>query len=244
MNKVSNEELNSFVNENINEFHNKKLELIKKVSLDDVLKRKNPYLFRAKNLNNAGEFVLDILNAYLSSSEEKVFGDFLEKLAIFVSSKVSGGKKSSAPGIDLEFEGDEKYYIVSIKSGPNWGNSSSKKTQVLNFKKAITVLKQSGRSLEILPVIGICYGKTRKKYDGFYLNIMGQQFWELISGKKDFYTTIIEPIGHRAREHNEGFLREKDRITNLFTKDFIVRFCHNGVVDWVKLVKFNSGNIK
>lgn len=244
MNKVSNEELNSFVNENINEFHNKKLELIKKVSLDNVLKRKNPYLFRAKNLNNAGEFVLDILNAYLSSSEEKVFGDFLEKLAIFVSNKVSGGKKSSAPGIDLEFEGDGKYYIVSIKSGPNWGNSSSKKTQILNFKKAITVLKQSGRSLEILPVIGICYGKAQKKYDGFYLNIMGQQFWELVSGKKDFYTAIIEPIGYRAREHNEKFFNEKDRITNLFTKDFITRFCRNGIVDWDKLVKFNSGNNK
>ena len=29
-----------------------------------------------------------------------------------------------SPGIDLEFDKDGVRYIVTIKSGPNWGNSS------------------------------------------------------------------------------------------------------------------------
>lgn len=243
MNKISREELNSFVNENIDGFHNKRLNHIRKVKLDDVLRRKNPYLFKAKNLNVAGDLVSDILNAYLSSSEEKMFGDFLEKLVVFVSEKACGGRKSSAPGVDLEFVDRGKYYLVSVKSGRNWGNSSSRKTQIMNFKKAVTVLKQGGQTRDILPVIGICYGKGNQKFDGFHLNIMGQQFWAMMSGERDFYSGIVEPIGYRSREHNGAFEQEKARIVNMFTQDFLARFCVEGRVDWEKLVKFNSGNI-
>ena len=72
---------------------------------------------------------------------------------------------------------------------------------------------------------------------------MGQNFWCLISDNKDLYTDIIEPIGHRAKEHNEAFLLEKSRVTNRFTKLFIDGFCDDtGAIDWVKLVEFNSGN--
>ena len=90
----------------------------------DVIKRKNPYLFKAKNINTAQDFVKTILDAFLSSQEEGIFGGFLEELAIFICSEVYGGQKSSAEGIDLEFEKDSIRYIVSIKSGPNWENSS------------------------------------------------------------------------------------------------------------------------
>ncbi|MFQ5401614.1 MAG: PmeII family type II restriction endonuclease [Anaerolineae bacterium] len=70
-----------------------------------------------------------------------------------------------------------------------------------------------------------------------------QNFWYLISGNEQLYTDIIEPIGYRAREHNDTFLEQKARVTNRFTREFIDRFCHeDGRIDWVKLVEFNSGN--
>jgi hypothetical protein len=75
-------------------------------------------------MESAGELVKQILDAYLSSQEETVFGDFLESLAIYVCSETYGGRKSATEGIDLDFEREGKRYIVSIKSGPNWGNSS------------------------------------------------------------------------------------------------------------------------
>lgn len=52
-----------------------------------LLKRKNPYLFRAKNIQTSGEFVKYALDAFLSSSEETMFGNFLERLAIHILSQ-------------------------------------------------------------------------------------------------------------------------------------------------------------
>ncbi len=54
---------------------------------------------------------------------------------------------------------------------------------------------------------------------------------------------MIEPLGYRAKEHNEEFKQEKARILNSFTKEFLDLFCDDGIIDWPKLVKFNSGNM-
>jgi len=73
--------------------------------------------------------------------------------------------------------------------------------------------------------------------------VVGQNFWYLISENRDLYTDIIEPIGYRAKEHNESFAFERSRVVNRFTKEFIDRFCDaTGAIDWVRLVEFNSGN--
>lgn len=75
------------------------------------------------------------------------------------------------------------------------------------------------------------------------MKVVGQNFWYLISEDKDLYTSIIEPIGYRAKEHNDAFLVEKSKVVNRFTKAFIDEFCDStGAIDWVKLVEFNSGN--
>jgi len=72
---------------------------------------------------------------------------------------------------------------------------------------------------------------------------VGQNFWYLISKNKSLYTDIVEPIGYRAREHNERFESERDRIIRRFTKEFLDRFCNADLeIDWVKLVEFNSAN--
>ena len=76
------------------------------------------------------------------------------------------------------------------------------------------------------------------------MKIVGQNFWYLISENKDLYTDIIEPIGYRAREHNEAYYAERSRVINRFTKEFLERFCDRDLnIDWVRLVEFNSGNL-
>ena len=143
----------------------------------------------------------------------------------------------------MEFLHKDTHYIVSVKSSTNWGNSSQQKKLEEDLRNAAMRLKQAKRGANVQPVLGICYGKTRTSYLRGYLKIVGQNFWYLISENKNLYTDIIEPIGHRAKEHNEAFLLEKGRITNLFTKQFIERFCDDrGTIDWVRLVEFNSGN--
>ena len=91
-------EVCEYVNQNIDAFHKRRVEITASLNLTQLIS-KNPYLFRAKNITTASELIEGTLDAFLSSSEEKQFGDFLEGLAIFVASKTTGGHKSSSEGI-------------------------------------------------------------------------------------------------------------------------------------------------
>jgi hypothetical protein len=69
------DQLKEFVNENIIDFHSRRIKSLEELKLEKLL-RKNPYLFKAKNLSTANDLITELLNAFLSSSEEKLFGDF------------------------------------------------------------------------------------------------------------------------------------------------------------------------
>jgi hypothetical protein len=116
-------DITNYVENNIGTFHQKRLASLRELKLEKLLKRKNPYLFKAKDLVLPQDLVRVLLDAHLSSQEETIFGDFLEGLAIFVNEQSFGGRKSSTNGIDLEFDRKKIRFLVSIKSGPNWGNS-------------------------------------------------------------------------------------------------------------------------
>lgn len=244
MGELDTHELEEFVNKNIVTFHEDKLKSLRNLGLKRILKSKNPYLFKAKNITLASDFVKEILDAFLSSSEEKIFGDFLETLAIFVAERTRGGWKSSTRGIDLEFIDKAKnvHYLISVKSGPNWGNVSQQRRQQQDFEDAVKTLKQSRLVLNVTPVLGICYGKTRTAYVRGAMKVVGQNFWYLISKNKNLYTDIIEPIGYEAKRHTEEFIKERDSIINSFTHEFMNDFCDGGYINWTKLVEFNSGN--
>lgn len=243
MNSLDMSEVCEFVNENIVDFHNRRIYSLESLGLKKLLK-KNPYLFKAKNITTANELITGLLDAFLSSSEEKLFGDFLEELAVFIVGKTYNGHKSTAPGVDLEFFKNDIHYIVSIKSGTNWGNSSQHKKLREDLTNAVKRIKQSHHASNVQSVLGICYGKTRTAYLRGYRKVVGQNFWYLISDNTELYKDIIEPIGYRAKEHNETFYREKSRVVNRFSKSFLDNYCNeNGDINWDKLVEFNSGNL-
>jgi len=231
-----------YVEENIGSFHGKRLNKIETLKLKEVIQKKNPYLFKAKNIQTSDEIVKGIVDAYLSSSEEAMFGDWLEGLAIFINGKVYGGIKSGIKGIDLEFDEKNVRNIVSIKSVPNWGNSSQIEKMENSFKTAIKSLRTSNSNLQIRCVNGCCYGKDNNPDKGIYFKYCGQRFWEFIGGNENIYIDIIEPLGHRAKERNESYLEHYSRKINIFVKEFVETFCNNtGSIEWEKLVKYNSG---
>lgn len=179
-----------------------------------------------------------MLDAHLSSQEETIFGDFLETLAVFVCQKTFRGRKSTTEGIDLEFDRDGIRYIVSIKSGPNWGNASQIKKMRDYFRQA---RKICGLKKHLVAVNGCCYGRDSKPEKGDYQKLCGQRFWELISGDTVMYQRIIVPLGHRAKQRNDEFDKEYAKVTNLFTAQFIRDFCSvDGAINWEKVVAFNS----
>lgn len=236
-------QLEEFVNQHIDEFHNARIKCLEGISLKGVLKKKNPYLFKAKNMLEAGDLISSILDANLSSSEEEIFGQFLEKLAIYIAFQNHQGQKSTSPGIDLEFNKDNIRYLISIKSGPNWGNSSQYRALKDYFKKAKQVLGQNNVIGQ--PVLGICYGKTRTSNNGDYIKYTGQSFWHFLSDDPNLYTEIIEPIGYEAKKHNDRYTEQKSNIHNKLSRELLDEFCKSsGEIDWNKLVQFNSGNLK
>lgn len=230
-----------YVENNIGVFHEKRIQSLDNLRLSKILKRKNPYLYKAKNVLTADEIIRSIVDAHLSSSEEGIFGDWLEGLAIFINEKVYGGWKSGIPGVDLEFDYEGRRYIVTIKSGPNWGNSSQIKRLKDDFRTAKKTLRTSNSQMNVVAINGCCYGKERNPDKGDYFKYCGQEFWKFISGEEDLFIEIIEPLGYKAKEKNETFMKSYAQMLNKFTKEFTTDYCkESGEIDWEKLVKFNS----
>ena len=241
MKQLNLDEVVDYVEKEIPSFHKKRLDRLSSLKLDDVLKRKNPYLFKAKNILTAAELVRVLMDAHLSSQEETIFGDFLENLARFVAGKTADGKKSSSPGIDLEMEVEKITYLVAIKSGPNWGNSSQINKMKQDFRRAQKTLQTNNPKANVRAVNGCCYGREGQPEKDGYQKLCGQAFWTFLSENENLYLDIIKPLGHKAREKNEKFQLEYAKILNRFTAEFIQGFCEpDGTIDWEKLVKFNS----
>ena len=244
MDKQTNQLIKTFVNDNIDAFHVTRIAKLQELKLNVVLRSKNPYLFRAKNLTLAPELMSALLDARLSSSEEGSFGGFLEDLAVYVTQITGGGQKSAAEGIDIEVIRKGIRYLIAVKSGKNWGNSSQHKTLKRNFKTAVKVIRQSKHVGSLQPTLGICYGNFATTNNGEYLHIGGQSFWHLISGDPDLYIDIVEPLGYKAEEHDKNFKIEKDKTYNRLIREFTISYCDKtGAIAWAKLVQFVSGNM-
>lgn len=241
MKKLNIDDVLQYVENNIGTFHQKRISSLDTLSLSKVLRRKNPYLFKAKYVLTAEEIVKGLVDAHISSNEETIFGDWMEGLAIFINNKIYGGWKSGIKGVDLEFDKDKNRYIVNIKSGPNWGNSSQISKMVTDFKTAKRTIRTSNSQINIIAINGCCYGRDNNPDKGDYYKYCGQMFWEFISGNTDLYTDIIEPLGHKAKEKNDKYVQLYSQMINKFTIEFGSEFCNNnGAIDWEKLVKFNS----
>ena len=230
--------------ENIKVFHETRIKKIRDLSLDEILKRKNPYLFKAKDTETADELIGSVLDAFLSSGEETMFGNFLEELAIFINGRVYGGRKAGIPGIDLDFEMGRTRYLVSIKSGPAWGNSQAVSRMVQAFNSARKTLRTSGGYKGPLEFVnGCCYGVDDKpeKSQG-YRKLCGQRFWEFVSGSDILYVELIVPLGYTAKEWNtrirEAYNGARGRLVGELRGAGLI--LPKGQINWKKLVEYTS----
>lgn len=251
MNKLDYDAINDYISENVMKpFYEVRVEKLQSLSLTTILKRKNPYLFKAKNIETSGEFIKHILDAYLSSQEETMFGNLLEKLAIFVCADVFNGKKAEEgvlKSVDLEFVRNNKYYIVGIKSGIYWGNRDQTDRMKSNFKAAKAILREKGVKQEIVAVNGCIYGKDRKPFkensdpELNYYKLCGQDFWELVSGDDQLYKNIILPLDKEAKKRSDLFKELYAAKSNEMIKEFSETFLTTtGSIDWEKMIDFVS----
>ena len=234
----------------ITPFYNIRLEKLQNLKLASILQRKNPYLFKAKNIELAGDLVKGVVDAFLSSQEETIFGNLLEGFAVFVAQHLYGGVKSELKSVDLEFARAGVYYIIGIKSGVSWGNADQINRMRDNFKAARKLLRKRGVTGKIVAVNGCIYGKDRnplKRHadpEKQYHKYAGQAFWEFISGDDNLYRAIITPIDKEARRKDDTFKKAYAAKVNEMTQDFTTNFMTtDNQIDWAKLIDYVSKRV-
>lgn len=252
MDKLNQDELQLFISEKVMKpFYEIRFKKLHNLTFNGIMKRKNPYLFKAKNIQTVEELVRYILDAFLSSQEETIFGNLMEELAIYVCKKVFNGykaEKGKFKSVDLIFQRNGKTYIVGIKSGPSWGNKDQIDRMKGNFKDAREILKSEGNKKEIIAINGCMYGKDNRPYkidaedkDKSYYKYCGQEFWDLITGDNSFYQRIVIPIDKEAKKRDEKFKKTYYAKINELTKDFsAIYLSDDGQINWVKLIDFVS----
>lgn len=214
---------------------------IDSLTIKSVMRKKNPYLFRAKDMQSASQIVDGILSAYVSSSEETIFGNlFFEPIA----TAAVQGQKALAQGIDIMVELDDVIYAIAVKSGPNVFNSSSKKKQEQDFSAAGKLAQQAKK--RYVPIIGYSYGKKKSgktTVPKLYTELAGQDFWEELTGDPEFYLKLIHFIDRLPKTHIDAFSAAYQKAENRLIKEFTHLFCRDdGSIDWDALVRFNSGH--
>lgn len=218
-----------------------------------LLRRKNPYLFRTKNIQTSGEFVKYALDAFLSSSEETMFGNFLEGLAIHICGQAYHGYKAPTremPSVDLVFTREDNCYVVGIKSGPNWGNADQLRAMARNFKAAKALLRERGEKQPIIGVNGCMYGiddlpwkPNLEDPELSYYKFCGQRFWAFISEDEELYLKLIQPLGEEAKQRNAEFVKLYTAKINELTAEFSAHFLdEDHQIDWDKLIRLVSAS--
>ncbi len=236
------QEIVEAISQSLQEFYTQLVGNMDKLTIRKVMKKKNPYLYRAKAVQTASDIVKGVLDATVSSSEETIFGNvFFEPLALVA----SGGDKALAEGIDIMINDHETKTVtaIAVKSGTSVFNADSKKRQEQNFMAAKKLADQAKERYDA--VVGYGYGKKKESHRGkpkIYRELAGQRFWSEITGDDDFYLKIIDYMGDLPEKYVADFKKSYNKALNRLVREFTVEFCkEDGSIAWDKLVKFNAG---
>jgi len=230
--------LEALIKKCLNDFHERRIKTLEELNLRKVLRRKNPYLFKALGTEQAPEIVKRVLEAYVSSSDETIFGDaYFEQIALDIPNiRVSDGK-----GCDLIREEEKVIHAYALKSGPHPFNSSAKAKQNTEFTEMKSRLMKLQKQFD--PVLAYAYGrKIRPSSEkSIYRQSSGQAFWEEITGDENFYLKLITLMKDEPLKRIDEYKDDWDAKVNMFTREFMEDFCfENGQIDWEKLTQFVS----
>jgi hypothetical protein len=238
--------LQALIAECLDNFYKHRLEKIRKLQLRAVLRRKNPYLFRALHTEKASEIVEQILSAFLMSSDETIFGnDFFEPIA----REVSGGQASDGKGVDVVVHTETEIRAYAVKSGANAQNASARDKQEQEFNELRQRLAKLRKRFD--PVLAAAYGRINRRSGvrvvkaRSFREVAGQAFWTELTGDSDFYLKLMRLMQDIPAKHQETYKPEWDAAINRLTGEFIADFCTgDGNVDWDKLTAFVSSETK
>jgi len=237
---INEEDLRILVAYSLKRFHERRIERARKLTLKAVLGRKNPYMFKAVGINTASELVGRLVDDYLSSSDETLFGEtFFKPIAI----EVSGGELAGTKGVDFWLDRGGIATAVKVVSGPNVLNSSQLRKQNEDFMQARSEVNGAA-DIEIDAMLGHCYGNYRSesRVGRAYRDRSGREFWKELTGDDSFYQRLMTAMGQEAEDQRLVFERAKNLLVGLFISEFEDEFClRDGSIEWDRLTHFVSG---
>ena len=226
----------------VDEYRQGFLEGIRNTTLDKLIS-KNSYLY-SNRIVTARDFLSQAFDAFLSSSEETMFGTMvMEKIAIAV---VGATKKSGTTGMDIDLPIGDYRLLISMKSGKSWGNAQSTGMQGVELKKAARTIGDISDS-KVKRVMGIAYGKTRTstKISHADLKFTGQTYWYVLSRNPNFYIELTDEIVRGAADFASSIVAEKAKVLQSLIPQFIQEYCDPGTENilWGKLVRKTCTNL-
>ncbi len=175
---------------------------------------------------NINPFLINYLAAFLCGDTEpkslakalvypRILGtslntSFGQNIQVFISSleEITGGA-SGIEGIDIEFvdeiDGRRKY--CQCKAGPQTINKEDIATILGHFKYLMNKsrLDRMGLQFDDL-IVGVLYGErdnlsaNYKAIDAHYPVLCGAEFWERLTGDKEFYNRLAKAFGEVVEE--------------------------------------------
>ena len=175
---------------------------------------------------NINPFLINYLAAFLCGDTEprslakalvypRILGtslntSFGQNIQVFISSieEITGGA-SGIEGIDIEFvdaiDGRRKY--CQCKAGPQTINKEDIATILGHFKYLMNKsrLDRMGLQFDDL-IVGVLYGEREslsanyKAIDAHYPVLCGADFWERLTGDKEFYNRLAKAFGEVVEE--------------------------------------------
>jgi hypothetical protein len=198
----------------------------------DIIKGKNPYLYRASGIRTCDDLVRRVLVDYGSASVEGDFGKFFETVA----QVASGGVKPAGGGeVDLDIRIDGVARLYAIKSGAKGFNSSSYDKAKRDLNSAERRLRQDRVRTE--KKIAFAYGRKTTSFREGIEHMASKDFWAEVSGDADFYEKLLRACDALAylytadmRAPYDGLLAEAHHL-----------FCKDNEIDWERILKLVSG---
>lgn len=230
--------------------YGKRFATLEKLKLTKLL-NKNPYLYRALGIGDSSEFIMQLMVAFVSSSDETIFGnDFIEPLAIFAARHANQHDEAertvtvgAGSGQDIAIETARSYLAISVKSGKNIFNAQSTKGQDSEFTALTSRLKKLNKALR--PIIGYGYGRKRQLKASNVEKFAGQAFWRLLTGEVDFYLRISAAMETFSGEHGQSYTTAFEKKHQQLLREFMINYVdEDGSIRWKAIVAFNSAETK
>jgi hypothetical protein len=152
-------------------------------------------------------------------------------------SKVLSGFGSVVAGIDIEFIDhlDNRKKYCQTKLGTQTINFDDIDTIHNHFQKVINLARTNALDVRVTDlIVGVFYG-TEKQLSSMYNQVkqqypvyVGAEFWERLTGDKNFYKELIDAFGEVAKEADGKELLEE--VTTQLAKDIQENYMNKGLL--------------